>query len=325
MDDTRVDTWTSFCGQSALKERLRIHIDGARKQGRALDHILFAAPPGTGKTSLASIIAQELGATFLSLTLPVKESVIADCIQECDSKFIVLLLDEIHSASKKEQEFLLPLLEFGVLKNKRGRNISVPNVTIIGATTEPDKLIPPLFDRFTIRPSFDAYSDKEMARILSQMAFKLEVALSPVDALRLAGATAGVPRNARGFALTARDLILANGSTTVEDILNLCRTDENGLTHNHFNYLDVLKTLGGMSGLKNIQSMIRLPEQVIRELEALLLQQDLIMYNPNGRELLQLGRQKLRAWKDLVAKGQETQELRENVLDSCRDLTVGVG
>lgn len=294
-DTTRVSSWDGYIGQEPLKERLRIQIDAAVEQCRPLEHILLAAGPGYGKTSLARIIAGELGARFESRQLPLSEAAISMIIQECDSygEYCVLFLDEIHNASRKEQEFLNPLLEFGFIQNKGGRRYEATNLTIIGATTEADKLAKPMYDRFQV-PSWDAYTPEEMTRIILGMAGMLKLNVSGELATAMGKATGGTPRHARKFVLAVRDLALNLGRIpTAEEVLEFCRVDEDGLTHDHYHYLRTLHLLGGTTGLQNIRNIMRLPDSAVRELELLLLQQDLIALTSSGRELLPRGARKI--------------------------------
>lgn len=295
IDTTRISSWNGYIGQEQLKKRLRIQIDAAVEQVRTLDHLLLAAPPGYGKTSLAKIIADELGARFEPKQIPLSEKAIVSTIQECDSygEYCVLFLDEIHNASRKEHEFLNPLLEFGFVQDRRGHRYEVANLTVIAATTEADKVPKPLYDRFQV-PSFDAYTDEEMTRIILGMAKMLNLAVSEEVATELAKATGGTPRHARRFVLAIRDLDSKFGRIpTSEEVLDFCRIDADGLTHDHYTYLKTLHLLGGTTGLQNIRSVMRLPDSAVRELELLLLRQDLIGLTPSGRELLPPGARKI--------------------------------
>jgi len=298
MDQVRVDTWKDFVGQTMLKDRLSIHIASAVAQGHMLDHILLTGPPGFGKTSLATIIAKELGYEFISLTMPVDERTMISMIQEVDNEWepTVLLLDEIHRGSKKEQESLLPLLESGYIQDRRGRKHSTNLITVIGATTEPDKVIAPLFDRFPTKPVFEEYTNEEMGLIVAGMAIKIKLEFSIEVSQKLGKATGGIPRNARQFVLAARDLQHSlNRIPIAEEVMILCRVDEIGLSAMHYKYLRALVKLGSTAGLKPIQSVLQIPDPTVRDLERLLFKFDLIEYTESGRSITQAGLNKLKA------------------------------
>jgi len=298
-DTLRVTSWKDFVGQDKLKERLDVHIKAARLNQRLLEHVLLVGPPGFGKTSLGVIIAKRLDKNLLEHTMPLDLRMM---ITICRTFRGVLLLDEIHRGSTKEQESLLPLLEFGYIQDRRGNKYIANDsesigITIIGATTEPEKLIPPLYDRFSIRPDFDDYTPEEMGRIVINMAQKAGVRLEPLTAESLGRATGGIPRRARQFVLAARDLEALGKPNFAADILALCRIDEDGLSFQHHQYLLALDRAGGVSGLKPLQNLLRLNETVVRELERLLLKHQYIMYASTGRELTGDGYKKIKTLK----------------------------
>lgn len=286
-DQLRAHSWDEFMGQSALKERLATHIQAASTQDRMLDHVLLAGPPGFGKTSLAQIITQETGDAFAAVTMPMKPLALAAMLRQFGGG--VLLLDEIHRAPHSQQEDLLSLLEAGQLRLPNGRYIEVEFLTIIGATTEPEKVIPPLYDRFPIKPVFEPYSDEDMGKIVASMARKVSLNLDPEFSVALGRATGGIPRNARQLVLGARD-VLANGrSLTLEAVLQLCGVEADGLTDQHLRYLRTLSDLQGQAGLAILASMLRLHPSTLQGLERLLLERQLLTYGSNGRELTSAG------------------------------------
>lgn len=297
IDTTRVSTWDGYIGQEPLKARLRVHIDAAIEQMRPLEHVLLAAGPGYGKTALARIIATEMNGRFEPVQMPCTEAGLSRIIMECDSygDYCVLFLDEIHSASRKEQEFLQPFLEFGFISDRRGRRYEATNFTVIGATTEANRLVRPLYDRFSLNPDWDNYTVEEIARIMVGMATMLELTLDEETAMSLAQASGGTPRHARDFMLAARALrVKLLRPPTAEEVLDLCRVDEDGLSHAHYEYLRTLYMLGPVTGLANIRNVLRLPEAVVRDLEMLLLQHDLIALTSSGREMLPAGMRKIK-------------------------------
>lgn len=291
MDEFRILTWAQFVGQETMKARLRVHISAAEKQHRTLDHVLLVGKTGFGKTSLAHLIAHALHEPLTTALMPLTENALMRLAEDTSG---VLFLDEIHGASKPIQEMLQPLLEFGYVQNKQGIKRHSCHLTIIAATTEPEKLIKPLWDRFPIRPDFDAYSDEEMGRIVMNMALQAGVKLAKGTAEQLGRATDGTPRRAAQFVLAARDLSTGMKRTpTGTEILGLCRVDETGVTQSHRDYLTALDDAGGTAGLSTLRNLLRLSEGVVRELEPLLLKQKLIRFTPSGRELTRQGQQKI--------------------------------
>lgn len=286
IDDMRPASWDEYIGQEALKRRLSIHIRAAKDANRPLEHLLLIAPPGSGKTTLAVIIATELEDPLETMTMPVKTDVLANIIKQHHG---ILLLDELHRSTPRQQEDLLPLLEFGYIQNSRGKKIFADFLTIVGATTEPQKVIAPLYDRFAIKPDYDEYTPDEMTAILSGMAVKSHVELLPEEATTLALATGGSPRVARQLVLAARDLYVTDPMATPEDVLALVRIEPDGLTEQHLKYLRTLRTLGGLAGLRPICNHMRLNDAIVNELERLLVKNNLIEFSGQGRELTDVG------------------------------------
>lgn len=284
-DLLRVDSWDGYVGQERIKARLRTHIDAATADDRMPDHMLFEAPPGYGKTSLAIILAAEMYAEPRVLKMPITMKAMSRMLAEWDGG--VLILDEVHRGTRKEQEDLLPLVEefYVALPNGR-RTYCSSDTTIVGTTTEPDKVIAPLRDRFPIRPRFVDYADAEMASIVMGMGAKIGVKFTTGQARALGAACAGTPRQARGLVLAARDL----RSTNVARILDMCEIDREGLTSEHLDYLRIVDNAGGTGvGLTTISTLMQLPAATIRDLERLLLKRGLLTLKKTGRALTDAG------------------------------------
>jgi holliday junction DNA helicase RuvB len=282
-DTLRPTVQAEFVGQKKLLSRVNVGVRAARAENRPLDHVLLAGPPGFGKTTLAGIIAADLEDPLEFATMPLTERALTQIVLRHHG---VLLLDEIHRASPRQQEMLLPLLEFGYVVDNRGRKTVNTWLTIIGATTEPQKIIPPLYDRFAIKPRFEPYSTTELGRIVKGMARKADVTMSQRTAEVLGMAAGGTPRNARQLVLAARDLWFSLGRLPrPKEILDLCGVEADGLTDHHLAYLNALDSLGGEAGLKLIATSVRLHESVCMDLERLLIERGFIKYGDRGRSL----------------------------------------
>jgi Holliday junction DNA helicase RuvB len=291
-DTLRPTSLDEFIGQKKLLARLNTHIAAAIEERRPLEHTLLAGPPGFGKTTLSTIIADLLHDPLEIVTMPVSEKTLQTLVASHEG---VLVLDEIHAASKKEQEMLLPLLEFGHVQTKSGYKIEANFLTIIGATTEPEKVIPPLYDRFKIKPVFEEYSEEDMALIVIGMAAKADLDISAEDALILGRATGGTPRNASQLVLAGRALqVTTDEPVTAEQILTFCDIDTDGLDRQHYRYLETLAKFGGTRGLTQIATVLRLSPTVCMDLERLLFSKSFINYGAGGRELTSQGYQKVK-------------------------------
>ncbi len=292
-DTLRVTDWEGFVGQPQLKNRLRLHIDAATKTGRVLDHVLLEGFAGAGKTTLAHLIAEELCTDIEVVQMPVKPRILAGLLRQFDGG--VMFLDEIHRLTKSGQEDLLSVLTEGYMQLDHGRKIySSEYLCIIGATTEPDKVIKPLRDRFPIKPRFVDYNDTEMGTIVAGMADKVGVELDDVTAMGLGASCGGVPRVARDLVFAARDLTAMELDVTVRNVLDLCEIDEDGLNADHSEYMRIMDQCGGIGvGLKTLSTLMQLPENTIRELERLLMKKGFLALEKPGRELTNKGFRKV--------------------------------
>lgn len=286
-DILRATSWDEYVGQEKLKARLSLHIRAANAQNATLDHIFLDGPPGMGKTTIGQIVADELGTELAVMKMPVKPKVLASFLREWEGG--VLFLDEIHAA-KALQHDLLVLAEEHYLQLDNGRRVYAPETTIIAATTEPHLVLKPLRDRFPIRPRFEDYSDEEMGLIVANMAKKVGVRFTKDAQEALGRATGGIPRRARTFVLTARDLIAVGEEPTVPMILDITETTPDGLSADHVAYMNLMRDAGGVGvGLTRLATTLRLPEPSVREIEWLLQKRGLIAVESTGRELTNLG------------------------------------
>lgn len=290
-DILRATSWDAYIGQPDLKKRLDVQIRAAKTSGRVLPHNLLIGPSGYGKTTIANIIADQVGDPFLSITAPVKLRTLAHMLREF--VYGVLFIDEIHRYTPAEQEDLLPLLADGYLEINSRKIFA--NLTVIGASTEPQRIIKPLWGRFDYKPRFVDYTDEEMGLIVAGMGKKIGLHIRKGTAEKLGVATGGTPRVARALVLAARDLFGDDATITDEqfpDILWQAGMDPDGLEENHLAYLQVVAGLGGQAGLKNIVSMLGLPQSIVEELERLLLKKKYLLLEPTGRQLTTAGFQK---------------------------------
>jgi Holliday junction DNA helicase RuvB len=287
----RARNWSDYVGQEQLKSRLLTHIGAAAKADRTLDHMLLVAPPGAGKTTLAALIADELCDPFYSIMMPMD---LKEFTYFCaDWRGGIVLLDEIHRASTAFQEAMLSALDDGELALTSGSKVSVRHITFIGATTEPQNIIKPLWDRFLVKPRWDDYSDEEMGGIVAGMARRAGVAMPDDVAQGLARATGGTPRIAGSLVVACRDLLETDQDASVDSILSLAGIDRDGLSERHIDYLKALKELGGVSGLKNLCTLMQYSAAVLEELERLLLHRGFVRLERSGRTITSAGMSKL--------------------------------
>jgi Holliday junction DNA helicase RuvB len=246
---------------------------------------LLHGPPGCGKTSIASLISQEMVQDFHSYVMPVKVKSLQKIFMENEG---IIFLDEIHRLSRKDQEFLLPVLEDHEIQFDNGKKVKILHgFTVVGATTELEKIIKPLRDRFVHRPKFEEYSDDEMSMIVRRMADRIGLDMSDEECLALGRASAGVPRQAKTIVFTARDL----GSSEPELVLSTCGITADGLTEDHLDYLFALDKMGQIAGVDVLSNYTGQPKDVILDLERLLVRKGLIEYSPKGRQLMLRGMQ----------------------------------
>lgn len=281
MDKFRPLEWDSYIGQDRLKDTLKIAINGSCSRNERLDHILLVGPPGSGKTSLAALIAEESFNEMIDLIAPIKPSILRRVVEAHDG---ILFIDEIHRMSPKDQESLLPLLEDQRYQLDNGLFLENDDLVIVGATTEPKKIIKPLWDRFLLKPPFDEYSDSEMAQIIIGMANILHLTFDEDQAKILGRATGGIPRAAKQFVRMAQDL----NSESAMDILDRCMITPDGLTLDHMNYLEVLIKMGGQAGLSMISTHLGLSTELVMDIERLLVKRNMIQFSKSGRMALKL-------------------------------------
>ena len=280
-----------YIGQQKVKDSLLILIEAARQRSDAVDHILFSGPPGLGKTTLASVVAHEMGANIKVTSGPAIErtgdlAAILTNLEEGD----VLFIDEIHRLNRMVEEILYPALEDFVLdivvgKGPAARSIrlDLPPFTLIGATTRTGLLTGPLRDRFGIAFRLNYYEPEELAQIVTRSAGILDVAISEDGALEIARRSRGTPRLANR--LLKRDSIIDEDCAA--QALSFFEVDSLGLDAVDNRILEMLcgQFAGRPVGLSTLASALsEVPETLEDVYEPYLMQQGLLVRTPKGRQ-----------------------------------------
>jgi Holliday junction DNA helicase RuvB len=294
-----------FVGQPVLREQLQIFIEAARSRGEPLDHVLLAGPPGLGKTSLANIIALEMGVNIITTSGPALErkadmAAILTHLQEGD----VLFIDEIHRLNRSIEEILYPAMEdfeidivIGQGPSARTIRLELPRFTLIGATTRSGLITTPLRDRFGFSHRLDYYSVEDLGRIVHRSASILGVAIDDEGTTALAMRARGTPRIANRLLRRVRDFaqVRHQGKITGHialEALHLFEVDDEGLDRVDREILTLIleKFDGGPVGLSTLAVAIGEEADTIEDVyEPFLLQRGFLMRTPRGRVLTRLG------------------------------------
>ncbi len=288
-----------FVGQETARRQLGIFLEAARQRGEALDHVLLAGPPGLGKTSLAAIVAGELGVGFHVTSGPVLErkgdlAAVLTALQPRD----VLFIDEIHRLNRAIEEVLYPAMEdyqldvvLGQGPSARTLRLELPRFTLVGATTRTGLLTTPLLGRFGVLQRLDYYSPAELAAIVVRSAGLLEVVLDESAADQIAGRARGTPRIANRLLRRVRDVAQVRGAPSVDadlarEALDLLEVDGLGLDDLDRQILRRLaETFEGRPvGLGTLADSVgEAPDTIEDVYEPYLLQAGLIVRTPRGR------------------------------------------
>ncbi len=299
----RPTRWDDYVGQDKVKDNLRVFIQGARARNEALDHVLFYGPPGLGKTTLAYIIASELGVNIRPTSGPVVErpdlAAILSNLRERD----VLFIDEIHRLNPTVEETLYPAMEdykldliIGQGPSAQTYKLTLPHFTLIGATTRAGLLTSPLRDRFGVIQRLDFYTEEDLLKIVTRSAAILNVSITPDGAAELAKRSRGTPRVANRLLRRVRDFAQVLGDGTIDqrvahDALNRLDVDDRGFDEMDRRILQTIieKFSGGPVGIETLAVAVGEEKDTIEDMyEPFLIQLGFLARTPRGRTATRL-------------------------------------
>jgi holliday junction DNA helicase RuvB len=294
----RPTSFDEYTGQDALIQKLRVYVTAAKNRQDPLDHVLLHGPPGLGKTTLAQIVANEMGAPLKISSGPTIEhrGILMGLLTDLQPNEI-LFIDEIHRLSPAVEEILYTAMEDGYIDvpvdDKRTVPLQLPPFTLIGATTRTDMLTAPLRDRFPIIERLSLYAAEDLARIVTRTASILGFEIEAEAAYEIGRRSRGTPRIANRLTRRLRDFLEVGGSETLDvsdasEYLTILEVDSEGLTPADRHLLQtILETFsGGPVGIEALSSSTGIPKDTIIEVhEPFLLQNGFMLRSPRGRKI----------------------------------------